>query len=308
MSTLWDTNAADIVAALSAERRMAGAVAFGVVLTLVVVVDERNAAAATEAAQIGAAAHPCRLLVVVRRQPDARDPRLDAEVQVGGRLGTGEAVTLRMYGRLARHAESVVLPLLAPDTPVVTWWYGAPPQRTGADPLGLLANRCITDTSSAPDPTAALRERLADYQSGDTDLSWTRLTHWRSALAAACDTLSSPVVSAAVGGQRDDPSVNLLAGWLGRRLAVPVLVDATHGPGLTHVQLTLDDGGTITVDRPDGQMARLTRTGEDDRVMPLPRRSIGELLAEELRRLGPDDAYRDALQAAVAAPSTGKGR
>ena len=56
-------------------------------------------------------------------------PRLDAEVLIGGRLGPGEAVVMRMYGRLALHAESVVLPLLAADAPVVTWWHGRPPER-----------------------------------------------------------------------------------------------------------------------------------------------------------------------------------
>ena len=75
MSTLWDTNAAEIVTALSAERRAAGAVAFGVVLTLVVVTDEPGAQDAIAAAQQGAMAHPCRLVVVVRRQPDVEQAK-----------------------------------------------------------------------------------------------------------------------------------------------------------------------------------------------------------------------------------------
>ncbi|WP_324273261.1 glucose-6-phosphate dehydrogenase assembly protein OpcA [Blastococcus brunescens] len=51
---------------------------------------------------------------------------------IGGRLGPGEAVVMRMYGRLGLHAESVVLPLLAADAPVVAWWHAAP--RTGWPP------------------------------------------------------------------------------------------------------------------------------------------------------------------------------
>ena len=117
---LWDTNGTEIVKTLSAERRAAGALATGLALTLVVVADEEHAEEAQQAATVAAAAHPCRLLVVVRRRVDA-DDRLDAEVQVGGRLGANEAVMMRMYGRLALHAESVVLPLLASDAPVVTW-------------------------------------------------------------------------------------------------------------------------------------------------------------------------------------------
>ena len=59
---------------------------------------------------------------------------------------------MRMYGRLALHAESVVLPLLAPDVPVVTWWHGAPPDRIATDPLGVLADRRITDARSGRRP------------------------------------------------------------------------------------------------------------------------------------------------------------
>ena len=135
---------------------------------------------AEEAATAAAAAHPCRLLVVVRRQLEAPTPRLDAEVLIGGRLGPGEAVVMRMYGRLALHAESVVLPLLAADAPVVTWWHGAPPDQLATDALAVFADRRITDSSIAEDPLAALQRRAEDYAPGDTDLAWTRSTPWRA--------------------------------------------------------------------------------------------------------------------------------
>src|ERR1700684_3354175 len=99
-TTLWDTTGGDIIRALLAERRTAGALASGLALTLVVVVDEKGVRQAEDAATIAAAAHPCRVLIVVRHSIDA-DIRLDAEVQVGGRLGPTEAVVMRMYGRLA---------------------------------------------------------------------------------------------------------------------------------------------------------------------------------------------------------------
>ena len=127
MTTLWDTTGTAVVKALAAERRTGGAVLSGLALTLVVVVDEKNVALAEAAATTAASRHPCRLLVVIRRQVDAPVPRLDAEVLVGGRLGPGESVVMRMYGRLGLHAESVTLPLLAPDAPVVTWWRGPAP-------------------------------------------------------------------------------------------------------------------------------------------------------------------------------------
>src|SRR3954464_9666261 len=188
--TLWDTTGSDIVRALLAERRAAGALASGLALSLVVVVDEQHVEEAEEAATIAAAAHPCRVLIVVRHSIEA-DVRLDAEVQVGGRLGATEAVVMRMYGRLALHAESVVLPLLAPDAPVVTWWHGTPPDEIATDALGVLANRRVTDCARATDPLAALRQRAVDFAPGDTDLSWTRATPWRSLLASALDAVDA---------------------------------------------------------------------------------------------------------------------
>ena len=192
MTTLWDTTGTAVVKALAAERRAAGSVASGLALTLVVVVEEDKVAAAEQAATRAAAEHPCRLLVVVRRRPDAAESRLDAEVLIGGRLGPGEAAVLRMYGRLALHAESVVLPLLAPDAPVVTWWFGEPPHRIAHDPLGVFADRRVTDTSLAADPVAALQQRAQDYAPGDTDLAWTRSTLWRALLASAFDSVAGP--------------------------------------------------------------------------------------------------------------------
>src|SRR3954453_10599326 len=175
MTTLWDTTGTSVVKALAAERRTGGGATSGIALTLVVVVDQKDVEEAEEAATIAASRHPMRMLMVVRRQIDAPVPRLDAEVTIGGRLGPGESVVMRMYGRLALHAESVALPLLAPDVPVVTWWHAPPPDLIAHDPLGVLAARRITDSSRAVDPIAALRRRAADYAPGDTDLGWTRI-------------------------------------------------------------------------------------------------------------------------------------
>jgi len=146
MIGLWDTTGNEVVKALAAERRSAGGVASGLALTLVAVVEEKKVREAEAAATIAAAAHPCRLLIVVRSDLEGRS-RLDAEIVVGGRLGPAEAVVMRMYGRLALHAESVVMPLLAPDVPVVTWWHEEPPSSIANDFLGVVADRRITDSA-----------------------------------------------------------------------------------------------------------------------------------------------------------------
>lgn len=298
MIGLWDTTGNAVVKALAAERRSAGGVTSGLALTLVAVVDEAHVREAEAAATIAAAAHPCRLLIVMRSEPASPRPRLDAEVVVGGRLGPCEAVVMRMLGRLALHAESVVMPLLAPDVPVVTWWQTAPPDRIAHDPLGVVAERRITDCGQAPDPIAALRARADDYAPGDTDLAWTRLTPWRTLLAGVFDAYRPEATTAVtVTAPLADPSAALLAGWLSARLGVEARV-AGGGSRLEAVRLEMSDGRMVELARANGK-AVLRRSGMPDRNLPLVPRPLGDELAEELRRLDADQPYAEALAAAT---------
>lgn len=302
MIALWNTTGNEVVKALSAERRNAGGVASGLALTLVAVVAEKRVPEAEAAAATAAAAHPCRMLIVVRgrsQAPGAQDQesRLDAEIVVGGRLGPAEAVVMRMHGRLARHAESVVIPLLAPDVPVVTWWHEAPPELIATDPLGVTADRRITDVTQSPDPIAALHQRAEDYVAGDTDLSWTRITPWRSLLAGALDTATAPVTAATVTAAAGDPAAALLLGWLRARLGLGPTATVS-GKGIHAVALRLRNGEEISIERENG-VARLNRTGLPERLLPLAQRQLGDQLAEELRRLDADQPYAAALEAAT---------
>jgi glucose-6-phosphate dehydrogenase assembly protein OpcA len=296
MTTLWDTTGTAVVKALAAERRTGGAVTSGIALTLVVVVDQKDVEEAEEAATVAASRHPMRMLVVVRRHIDAPVPRLDAEVTIGGRLGPGESVVLRMYGRLALHAESVTLPLLAPDVPVVTWWYGEPPEKIAYDPLGVFAERRITDASRASDPNVALQQRAEDFAPGDTDLAWTRLTPWRIALASAFDGGRHTATGAVVHGGSNEPSARLLAGWLTARLHIDVTVDGTDDEPVSGVEINFDDD-SVSRATLEGSSLVLRREGQQDSYMPFGERPLGELLAEELRRLDHDGIYAEALSA-----------
>ncbi|HSV68296.1 MAG TPA: glucose-6-phosphate dehydrogenase assembly protein OpcA [Mycobacteriales bacterium] len=298
MATLWDTRGSDVVTALAAERRNAGSVASGCVLTLVVVVEEKDVGTAEEAAAHAAQQHPLRLLIVIRRQIDAPVPRLDAEVTIGGRLGPGESVVMRMYGRLALHAESVVLPLLAPDAPVVTWWHAAPPDLIATDPLGVLADRRITDSQRAEDSRAALEQRGHDYAPGDVDLSWARITLWRSELASAFDTLRSTATSAGVRGGAGDSGTLLLAGWLSSRLGLPVPVEPGRRDGIDGVTIGLADKNTLRLRRVNPTHVVLERDGVANSTSPNAERDLSDVLAEELRHLDADQIYGDALGAA----------
>ncbi|HWS36622.1 MAG TPA: glucose-6-phosphate dehydrogenase assembly protein OpcA [Actinoplanes sp.] len=296
MIGLWDTTGNEVVKALAAERRSAGGVASGLALTLIAVVEEKKVREAEAAATIAAAAHPCRLLIVVRSDMEGRS-RLDAEIVVGGRLGPAEAVVMRMYGRLALHAESVVMPLLAPDVPVVTWWHEDPPNMIANDFLGVVSERRITDSAQAPDPVAALKQRAVDYAPGDTDLTWTRITLWRTLVAGAFDSTDARVIGAKIVAPDRDPTGWLMMGWLKSRLGIdPVMEHTDRAPRLHSVELQCENGDCVRVTREEGT-ALFSRTGQDDRYMPLPKRAVGDELAEELRRLDADQIYADALGA-----------
>jgi glucose-6-phosphate dehydrogenase assembly protein OpcA len=192
---------------------------------------------------------------------------------------------------VVKHCDSVVLPLLLPDSPVACWWPADPPDDPAADPLGALAQRRITDAASASrNRNRALHQQCAGYSKGNTDLAWTRLTAWRALLAAALDQHPLKVTSASISSEKVSPSADLLAAWLEDRLKVDVTRSSSDGPGITEVVMETKEG-PIRIARPDGRLAVFSTPGRPDRPIALKRRELPELLAEELRRLDEDDVY-----------------
>jgi len=296
---LTDTTASKINKALVRGRRAIGTPAVGMVLTMVIVTDEENAYDAMKAAEDASREHPSRTLVVIKRHArtarDRMSSKLDAEVRVGADAGTGETVILRTYGEVSDHADSVVLPLLLPDAPVVVWWPVDAPENPAKDPLGALAQRRITDLYAVEDPLAVLDTRVRSYAPGDTDLAWTRLTPWRSMLAAALDQARAQIISGAVEAEADNPAAELLARWLEARLKVKIERVVTAGPVVTAVRLGTANG-EIVIDRPEGPLATLSLPGQPSRTLALKVRTTSELIAEELRRLDADEMYAVALR------------
>ena len=279
-------------------RESGGVLALGRVLTLVIVTDDgASIEQAIEAANSASREHPCRVIVLARGQRRAA-ARLDAQIRVGGDAGASEVVVLRGYGQLAADepGAGMVMPLLLPDAPVVAWWPGEAPNAPATDAIGRLAQRRVTDALSAKNPTKAFEQRRTNYVAGDTDLTWTRLTSWRALLAAALDfPPHDAVTSATVKGEAVSPSTDLMAGWLISRLGVKVKrAKADGGAGVVSVRLERRSG-PVEILRPDGRTATLRQPGQPDRMIALARRSVSECLAEELRRLDPDDVYGEAL-------------
>jgi glucose-6-phosphate dehydrogenase assembly protein OpcA len=289
---LTDTDTGAIHDALTQARRRLGGPTSGMVLTLIIVTNEEDQYDAVRAAAQAGREHPSRVLAVIPRKPRA-DSRLDAEIRVG-ETGPGETILLRLYGPLAQHADSVVAPLLVPDVPVVTWW----PDEVRASPvtaaLGAVAQRRVTDAASNDSPRDMLLRLAELYQPGDTDLSWTRATPWRSLLASTLDQPYPDLLSGSVAAEADNPTADLIAAWLRLRLGVDVFREESSGPGITSVSFQTPEGN-IVLSRPDGRTATLAWPGRPDRRVALHRRDIPDLIAEELRRLEPDELYGETL-------------
>ncbi|KQU68573.1 hypothetical protein ASD62_00750 [Phycicoccus sp. Root563] len=293
---LPSTSTVAISKKLVALRQDTGAMALGRVLTLIIVVDEQDADEAIEAANDASRQHPCRIIAVVIGNKRSAS-RIDAQIRVGGDAGASEVVVARLYGPLADHGRSVVTPLLLPDSPVVAWWPREAPANVSKDPIGSMAQRRVTDAAEAKNPRNALLNRAATYAGGDTDLSWTRVTLWRGLLAAALDQRPfEPVTEATVTGGSDSPSTDLLAGWLAQTLRCKVTrARSRAGTGMISVRLDRKSGPVDLV-RPDGTVATLSQPGQPVRRITLARRATAECLADELRRLDPDDIYEETIR------------
>ncbi len=287
------TTTNDVNKKITGLREEGGALTLSRVLTLVIALQgEDGLEDAVEAANFASREHPCRVIVVLPGDGAAAEPSLDAEIRVGADAGAGEVLVLRLNGELADHANSVVLPFLLPDTPVVAWWPVDAPPVPAQDPLGQLAIRRITDATNSRDTLAALKAWGKGYTAGDTDLAWSRITYWRALLASALDQPPfEPVESALVSGLKDEPSLDILAGWLASRIDGPV----QRAVGELKVELRRASE-TVTLSRPQtGVTATLTRTSRPEALIPLARRDAKECLAEDMRRLDADDIYFEAL-------------
>jgi glucose-6-phosphate dehydrogenase assembly protein OpcA len=289
---LIDTAASTVRNELTRMCQQMGGLTTGVVLNLIIMTDEADQYDAMRAATQAGREHPCQLLGVIARG-GRRPRRLDAEITVGENM-PGQTVLLRIQGELNEHVDSVVTPLLVPDTPVVIWWPGRAPAEPANDALGILGQRRITDVAADEEPRQRLLELAAGYQPGDTDLAWARTTNWRSLLAATLDRPYGSISQATVAAETDNPSADLMAAWLARRLGVPVRQETSDGPGVTEVSFATADG-KIVISRADGRNATLSRPGEPDRFVALHRRDVAELMSEELRRLDPDEVYGETL-------------
>ena len=299
---LPDTNTSKISKALVKIREEGGAVALGRVLTLVISTKLGEVEEAIEAANDASREHPMRVIVISTGQSDD-EARIDAQIRVGGDAGASEVIVVRAYGETASDQEGLVTGLLLPDAPVVAWWPGVAPENASKSPLGVIAQRRITDAASSSNPAGALVHVAQTYAPGDTDFAWTRLTLWRAQLAAVLDQPPyEPVTGVTVHGAADSPSTVLLAAWLQLQLQVDVNLEVTnksHGSSGIQGVVLERASGSIELERTLVNVATLIQPNQPTHDISLPRRSLRDCLSEELRRLDPDDLFGDVIQSGL---------
>lgn len=303
---LPDSNVSRVSKALVKIREEGGVVALGRVLTLVISTGLGYEEEAIEAANEASREHPMRVIVISTDQVGGGDQeaRLDAQIRVGGDAGASEVILLRAYGDIASDEEGLVTGLLLPDAPVVAWWPGKAPAVVSESPLGRIAQRRITDAAAQSNPRQSIIDLASTYSPGDTDFAWTRLTLWRTQLAAALDQPPyEPVTAVEVSGAADSPSTLLLAAWLRLQLQVPVnhelTTRATGSSGIHGVKL-VRASGSIELERSLVNVATLSQPGQPTHDLSLPRRGLRDCLAEELRRLDPDSLFGNVVKTGVA--------
>ncbi|MCC6175552.1 MAG: glucose-6-phosphate dehydrogenase assembly protein OpcA [Chloroflexi bacterium] len=254
MVTAADTRA--IEAGLNRLWRMAEAGEIGSLIrtaSLTLVVPLQSEAAADELMTIVGRltqAHPGRVIAVV-----LTDAVSEASARLASHsrsLAEGEASRyweeVRLFappGTLHR-VMSAVTTLVLPGLPVQTWW----PEELVVDEalynhVVEISDRLVVDTSRVRDPLAALAAlanaiEIAQESVAFADLSWARLTPWRTLTAeffdapADQDMLDSIervaiVYAPSTGGE--SAQALLLAGWLGSRLGWEASQRLATGPG-----------------------------------------------------------------------------
>jgi glucose-6-phosphate dehydrogenase assembly protein OpcA len=203
---------------------------------------------------------------------------------------------------------SLVAGLLLPDLPVFLHWRAQPDaSRVVFGRLWELATRVVVDSTAIPrslDSLAGLIQRQPDRSV--TDLSWTKITGWREAVARAFDNAENAAALAELTHVEithvgvSDAQARLLAAWLTSRTGrTPHLTitseeneDMRDG-SLTRVEL-ICDGERYCVQRVEEGTGVVEAPRLPAHHVPLRVPPLRGLLAQELEFLGRDRIFEQA--------------
>jgi glucose-6-phosphate dehydrogenase assembly protein OpcA len=288
-------------------------------MTLIVVADEtEDQAALGETIAALMPEHPSRA-IIVRLSPGA-EPALTERVyaQCWTPFGQRRQICCEQVEFVAsdgalRDLPSLLLPLAAPDLPVVLW---SRSPRLFAMPefsaLSSIAGKTIVDSVFLPDAKSALAGMAAMARRGAVlgDLSWTQLTRWREMLARVFENRQYlariPEISSVQvwhAGERPPVYALYMGAW-----AVGALADAgvraelklTPDPALDTRRLRVELGGggfSVALERQAESISIAVDGLSSFSHMPQP--TDYALLNEELGILGRDPVFERTMAAAA---------
>lgn len=268
------------------------------IATVVIIGDNERLAAAAEALKQLGAADGVRVILISEGEntaPAARE--------------TGNAIAID--GLAPRFLNNAVAGLRLSSLPSVVWWRGGSLDNLAG--LAKLADRMILDARD-PEPGWRHAARLVE-RTALSDLRWTQLTRWRSAIAHLFDlsqvrdalgTFHTLTIDAI-----DPHAARLYAGWLRSSLRwgpeVSIAISAARKPTKGHVETPLErvrlegTGVAITTQRNTKDCLIASVDGHDTsaRVVPLGDGTLNGLIAEELGIRTRDVAFEHALASAL---------
>ncbi|HLH39928.1 MAG TPA: glucose-6-phosphate dehydrogenase assembly protein OpcA [Bryobacteraceae bacterium] len=280
----------ELWASLAREKNPQGLLRACSMTLFIITEDGQDTAAARRIAGNLMRAHPSRIIII----EVATGARLQGRVFAECHRGAGgndqicsEGVEIvagaAQFGELA----CLAAPLVTPDLPVMMWCRG-PRVFSSSDfePLFALARKIIVDSCSAPDAPLALAaiKRMRAHQQ-IADLSWTRLTGWREALAHRLEAKAADPAGIRFAsiryGRAAEPCAHYLKYWILRAapLARIDLEPVSSAEGVHAVSVSCAEA-EITVSASEARAARRNET---------------ELICEELSIAGPDPVFDDLL-------------
>jgi glucose-6-phosphate dehydrogenase assembly protein OpcA len=295
----------DLWAELGKEQETAGGVLRACAMTLIVIAEnEEDAELVRRTLGVLMHDHPSRAIVLRASEGAPLTARVFAECWMP--FGRNQQICsegIEMTADAANLGEvaQLLTPLVVPDLPVVLWCRGSHFFSSRYfDPLFPMVNKLIVDSTTAPNAKGALAvlKELRSRGQRIADLSWTRLTPWREALAhvfGTCPMQASQIRSARIEyGASLSTTVLYFARWIER--AIPytsVTMESTSGPpGLNKVTLS-GEGIELSV-RSDAGLLEVCATGGATRS-PLPVSDHDSLMREELSILGRDPVFESVL-------------
>jgi glucose-6-phosphate dehydrogenase assembly protein OpcA len=300
----------DLWEQLGRDQETAGGVLRACAMTLMVATDSGAGQADAEAVRqtIGVLMHdhPSRAIVLIPSEGAEIGARVFAEcwMPLGGqRQICAEGIEITADPVRASEVARLLVPLIAPDLPVVLWCRGARAfLDRSLDPLLPLADKIIFDTGSARHAPSAIEflRRLRKEGRGVADLAWTRLTGWREMVAhffddGLADARSVTSVQLTHGGAAPGSSVLYFAQWIEQALPrVQVTVEsageaAAGEPGLRAVAFSAG-GADFSIRLGEGSSVEVLAGGHSA-VSLLPPASGDALMREELSLLGTDPVF-----------------